>query len=136
MRKVVPAILFFAALATLFGEEAFRIWGESHHDPHELYDLWPGASFWTPTLIVQAAMTVIFIGACLYVIVSKRYGPTERHWAFGTLGKMCIRDRSTGNVTGRARWTAADGLVFPPWERQTQRRTRTRTCLLYTSRCV
>src|SRR5580700_1883796 len=80
MRKVVPAILFFAALATLFGEEAFRIWGESHHDPHELYDLWPGASFWTPTLIVQAAMTVIFIGACLYVIVSKRYGPTERHW--------------------------------------------------------
>jgi hypothetical protein len=88
MRKVIPAILFFAALATLFGEEALRIWRESHHDPHELYDLWPGASFWTPILIVQAAMTVIFVGACLYVIVSKRYGPTERHWAFGTLGTI------------------------------------------------
>jgi hypothetical protein len=88
MRKVVPVLLFFAALATLFGEEAFRIWRESHHDPHELYDLWPGASFWTPTLIVQGAMTLIFVGACLYVIVSKRYGPAERHWAFGTLGTI------------------------------------------------
>jgi hypothetical protein len=88
MRKIVPAIIFFAALAVLFGEEAFRIWQESNHDPHELYDLWPGAAFWTPMLIVQAAMTVIFVGACIYVIVSKRYGPAERHWAFGTLGTI------------------------------------------------
>jgi hypothetical protein len=88
MRRIVPAIIFFAALATLFGEEALRIWRESNHDPHELYDLWPGASFWTPMLIVQAAMTIIFVGACIYVIVSKRFGPAERNWAFGTLGTI------------------------------------------------
>lgn len=88
MRKIIPAILFFAVLVTLFGERAYRIWQEPHHDVHELYDLWGGVSLWTPTLIIQATLTGIFGVACLFVIFSKRYEPTERHWAYGALGTI------------------------------------------------
>src|SRR5579862_6686497 len=88
MRKVMPAILFFAVVLTLFGARAASLWQESHHDPKQLFDVWGGGLLWTPTLIIQAVLTAVFAIACLFVIFSKRYEANERHWAYGALGTI------------------------------------------------
>jgi len=88
MRKVVPAILFLAVVAGLFAERAARMWHNSHHDIKQLYDVWNEGYLWTPTLIIQAVMTGIFLVSCLFVIFSKRYEAKERYRAYGALGTI------------------------------------------------
>jgi hypothetical protein len=39
-------------------------------------------------MIGQAAVTVVVLCAALFVIVSKRYRPPEKNWAFGAVGTV------------------------------------------------
>jgi hypothetical protein len=34
---------------------------------------------------VKAAMSFVVLLACLYMILSKQYGPKETHWAYGVV---------------------------------------------------
>jgi hypothetical protein len=46
------------------------------------------ASAWTPSLIIQLMVTLVFSAAALYTVLSKNYRPTDRHWAYGALGTI------------------------------------------------
>jgi hypothetical protein len=37
---------------------------------------------------VQIGLTVVLLGGALFTILSKRYTPTDKHWAYGTLGTL------------------------------------------------
>ena len=39
-------------------------------------------------LIAQLVVTGLFMGASLFVVLSKRYPPADRHWAYGALGTI------------------------------------------------
>jgi hypothetical protein len=36
----------------------------------------------------QIGLTVVLLSGALFVILSKKYAPTDKHWAFGTLGTL------------------------------------------------
>jgi hypothetical protein len=36
----------------------------------------------------QVAISLIILSASLFVILTKRYTPTDRHWAYGALGTV------------------------------------------------
>jgi hypothetical protein len=42
----------------------------------------------TPNTIMQIVISIVFISASLFVILSRRYAPTDRHWAYGALGTI------------------------------------------------
>ena len=42
--------------------------------------------FNTPQLIMQLIMSLVFGGASLYVVLSKKYDEATQKWAFGTIG--------------------------------------------------
>lgn len=37
---------------------------------------------------VQVSVTILLLGASLFVVLSKRYTTTDKHWAFGTVGTL------------------------------------------------
>jgi hypothetical protein len=37
-------------------------------------------------LAMEILISVVVLVAALYVILSKRYTPTDKHWAYGTVG--------------------------------------------------
>jgi hypothetical protein len=38
--------------------------------------------------LVQLTISALLLAASLFVVLSKRYRPEERHWAYGTLGTL------------------------------------------------
>jgi hypothetical protein len=38
--------------------------------------------------IVQVIISVLLVGASVFVILSNRYGEKEQHWAYGTIGTL------------------------------------------------
>jgi hypothetical protein len=106
----MPALLFFGVVAAILIEQTAKTWqslfesllGSKHAIFRNPGQIWGGSnstfnnpgqilidhSLWTPSLIIQAIITAIFVGAGLFVILSKRYAPAERHWAYGALGTI------------------------------------------------
>jgi hypothetical protein len=41
-----------------------------------------------PRLMVQVLVSLVLLGATLYVIVSKSYQPKDKNWAYTTLGMV------------------------------------------------
>lgn len=82
MRKFVPMILFLCLVATLVAYQAFS---SVSHNPAIIREQ---IQTWAPDTIIQAAISIIFIGASLFVILSQRYAPDDRHWAYGALGTI------------------------------------------------
>jgi hypothetical protein len=39
-------------------------------------------------IVIQGGLTIILLVAGLYVILSKQYEPSDKHWAFGTIGTL------------------------------------------------
>jgi hypothetical protein len=39
-------------------------------------------------LLMQISITLILMATCLFMIVSKKYAPKDKHWAFATIGTM------------------------------------------------
>lgn len=37
---------------------------------------------------VRVAISFSVLGCALYVVLSKRYTPTQKHWAYATLGTL------------------------------------------------
>jgi hypothetical protein len=56
--------------------------------PHQHEHAIDTDSPWTPVLFVQIAVTLIFVASSLFVVLSKKYAPAERHWAYGALGTI------------------------------------------------
>lgn len=38
--------------------------------------------------VVQILITAVLLGAAIYVILAKRYGPKDKHWAYGIVGTI------------------------------------------------
>ena len=38
--------------------------------------------------IMQVGLSMIFLIAALFVILTKRYAPQDKHWAYGTIGTV------------------------------------------------
>jgi hypothetical protein len=83
--KALPVAIFAAsaiALAFVGYLDPVRIFW-SHSTPH--YELAPAVN---PQFLVQLGLTAALALASLFVILSKRYSPSEKHWAFGTIGTL------------------------------------------------
>jgi hypothetical protein len=39
-------------------------------------------------ILMQVTLTLILTGTSLVVVLSKRYGPKDKNWAYGTLGTI------------------------------------------------
>jgi hypothetical protein len=39
-------------------------------------------------LLMRVAVSLLVLGASLFVILSKRYGPKDKHWAYATVGTL------------------------------------------------
>jgi hypothetical protein len=59
-------------------------------DPEEVYVLRRIYGYDQPPLqpIVQLIVTTALLCASLFVIFSNRYTPSDRHWAYGTIGML------------------------------------------------
>lgn len=40
------------------------------------------------SVVVQIAISLILLAAALWVVLSQRYQPTDRHWAYGIIGTV------------------------------------------------
>ena len=40
----------------------------------------------TVLVVMQVVISLALLGSTLFVILSKRYGPKDKHWAYGTIG--------------------------------------------------
>lgn len=38
--------------------------------------------------LTQLIVSIVLLAASLFVILAQRYSPTERHWAYGTIGTL------------------------------------------------
>jgi hypothetical protein len=90
---VVGAILLEKASHFLRGPNSIfnnpgQIWGGPNSVINNPGQIFGGGSMWTPALTIQAIVTVIFITASLFIVLSKRYASAERHWAYGALGTI------------------------------------------------
>jgi hypothetical protein len=112
MKKAFPIFLFVCVVATLLVEPAIKIWraiknvihtvstgevflknqgqisGGQNSEFHKIIKHLDIGDDWTPILAIQAGITLIFVAASLFVILSQRYASTEKHWAFGALGTI------------------------------------------------
>jgi hypothetical protein len=106
MRKLLPIAIFVSVIAAIIlrsvwptlpkligPNSAFHNPGQILGGPNSVFNnpgqiLGGGGSVWTPVLTVQVAITLIFVAASLFVILSKWYAPAERHWAYGALGTI------------------------------------------------
>jgi hypothetical protein len=74
--KVLPKVMFALTVVLLFSITVF---------------LWPGYGY-KPQRDIRGAMQIIVtfsIGAAaVFVILAKRYGPKDKHWAYATLGTI------------------------------------------------
>jgi hypothetical protein len=40
------------------------------------------------SMIARLVVSVVLLAAALFVILTKKYGPQDKHWAYGTLGTI------------------------------------------------
>lgn len=76
--RLLPIAIFIVAIAVLFSlgtiwEHAKVIIATGEVSPRE----------W-----IQIIVTFVILAACLFVILSKRFAQTDRHWAYGTIGTL------------------------------------------------
>lgn len=45
-------------------------------------------SVFTPSLVMQCGISILFSIAALFIILAQRYAPTDKHWAYATLGTI------------------------------------------------
>src|SRR6266849_2308252 len=55
-------------------------------DRWNLYSYFPGPV--DRPLVFQMVLSVLLLAASLFVILSTRYGPKDKHWAYGTVGTL------------------------------------------------
>jgi hypothetical protein len=79
--KVLPIVIFAVAIASL------SIIGWALNWPPQWADILGQAAI-SPLQIGQLVITFVLLAASLFVILSKRYAPTDRHWAYGTVGTL------------------------------------------------
>ncbi len=44
--------------------------------------------FTIPAEAMKISISVVLLGASVYVILSTKYGPKDKHWAYGTVGTL------------------------------------------------
>ena len=49
---------------------------------------WMAEMYRTVRLLIQFTVSSVAGGASLFVILAKRYGPKEKHWAYATIGTI------------------------------------------------
>jgi len=74
-----PVIYGWLSTFILFGAEAINQWRQ--------YDIvFPTPIF--PPGTMPVVVSLVLLIAALWVILSKRYTPTDRHWAYGSVGTI------------------------------------------------
>ncbi len=57
--------------------------------PQQIYPTSGGAVVSDETsAIMRVVISILLLGGALFVILLKRYTPTDRHWAYGTIGTL------------------------------------------------
>jgi len=99
--KKLPLVFAFVALIALLGSQYFRVRAPlttRTHPPieHEAKPK-PGAEAPAPAPpaesssvidTMQVAISVVVLGAGLFVVLSKKYEAAEKNWAFGAIGTV------------------------------------------------
>jgi hypothetical protein len=88
--KAGPIVLFGASLVGLALVRVF-VPASLHFPP------WDGGSGPWPAavseglevkLAMQVLISLMALGASLFMVLAKRYAPKEKHWAYGTIGTI------------------------------------------------
>ena len=99
--KRLPLIFAFVALIVLLGSQFYRTRAPlatmSHPTIEHEARPRPGAAAPTINLpadnsglvdAMQVAISIVVLGAGLFVVLSKRYEAAEKNWAFGAIGTV------------------------------------------------
>lgn len=87
-----PKLLTIAFAIVLIASLGLRMWRSTHPigeccSSGPTFDIAPNASF-VPNAFMPTLISVVLLAAALWVILSQRYTPTDRHWAYGALGTV------------------------------------------------
>jgi hypothetical protein len=87
--KVIPIGIFVAAVVLLSGIGWFSRFIYKHfHHPGEDIDPYDSLLILTTSVNAKILITVPVLFAALFVILSRRYAASEKHWAYGAVGTL------------------------------------------------
>jgi hypothetical protein len=79
--KDLPIVLFCSNLASL-------AWFASPKLTASAPQVAAFGTFPPVPVAMQVVITVSMLATSIFIILSKRYSPTDKHWAYGTLGTI------------------------------------------------
>jgi hypothetical protein len=80
--KALSIGLFIVAAVVLFFIGSPR---QGATPPTPAPDIPPGVSY---PLVAQLVISAVLLAAALFVILTKKYPPQDKHWAYGALGTV------------------------------------------------
>ena len=88
LERFLPIISFFGGVVGLLVLASISIPVADQSEPHifEFAAAHTEVSRDQVRLIMQVVVSLVFMGAVLFVILSKRYKKEDQNWAYGTLG--------------------------------------------------
>jgi hypothetical protein len=98
--KLFPKLLFAAGIASLLVIGSIRFFAPLFAPPQLFMDGGSRTSVpplvpdtpplleGDPRLLMQVGVSLILLPATLFVILSSRYQPKDKHWAYSTLGMV------------------------------------------------
>jgi hypothetical protein len=86
----VLAIVVFAALnyLSILPAAAPPPPPPSANPPNAVPDIVQPLTIWGPRMLAQLIVSTLLLLASLFVIMTKRYEPQDKHWAYGTVGTI------------------------------------------------
>jgi len=69
-------------------ERGFRAPSPGSDDPQAELRIGRPKHALDPSVVMQMLITLMVLGAALYVILSKQYGDAEQKWAYGAIGTL------------------------------------------------
>lgn len=102
MRKLVIVFLAIGVALLLIGSwwAGFSPSGKGLPPDFGLHPMYGLDRPFTTKVIMQLAISVLLMIASLFVILSARYGPKDKHWAYGTVGTLLGFWFQGGTATG------------------------------------
>jgi hypothetical protein len=89
MRNVLPIGIFVLGVIILadigIGRIIYNMGGKEFFDVY-MFKKYPAIS--NAHILFQASITIALLLASLFVILTQRFSPTDRHWAFATIGTV------------------------------------------------
>jgi hypothetical protein len=83
--KELPKALFIVCIVSLLGDKISSFSSRYIYAYPHGSGLAPGPGF---TALMQGIISVTLLAAALFIVLSKRYSPHDKHWAYTTLGTI------------------------------------------------